>query len=716
LGSNESLVTEVEPLDSSYEKLIQEAREKALLSKLESLQQQIDSLQLHIKVDIDRKNELETNLRNQDDPRRKGEFNKAIEDIKEILHRHTEELDTLLKELELISQNDINEEIDLAEQLRDTLNKEVDPNQKSELNQALEETTKHLQHNEEKRDRLRESIFSLKKNLDAEIAKPPTRKFLLPLILLLMLIVSGLLSIRPGQNELLTSEDIENLRSQISVGERILATHEGDERKNEADFRDAKQKGTKAIFDGNYEDAIEALESTRLESNPGFYKNAPETLTYLNNAEIGKEQSYTIAVATPLTNDSENNYSLGVLRGVALAQQEINEKGGIKDSNIVHHPLRIVVVDDQNNPTNENLATFLSDPSLTNSNQELKILGLIGHQTSDLTLALGDIYQKAGLPVVSPSATSQEIFGRYSYVHPVSPSTNQMADRLTRKIKEEEEWKQVIVFYDPNEEYSRSFGTEVCTEIGESCELRDLNERPVTDVGLLENEISRISTENALTTLVIAFNPDKSPKNEKTASRIIEAVSKLNKTSQNKIKIFAGNALYDQNLLDTAAREVTINRVSPWDRGLSVNSENLESETIETIENNNKVFLSENEKTWGTDQINWYTLMAYNATMALVEAIEESKLPAPNGIKIEELKETRKKINNQFISGNFTASGALGDIVFTKEGYVGEGNFLCLSILEGSSTPQTTNCESSDSVPVKNPWFAHLSRWFDKTQ
>ncbi|MEH1859039.1 MAG: TIR domain-containing protein [Nostoc sp.] len=482
--------------------------------------------------------------------------------------------------------------------------------------------------------------------------------------------------------EPLTSDDIENLQEQISVGENVLAISE----KNDANYPDAfqaaKEKGKNAIIGGNYQAAIDALTLTRQSSAREFYKNAPETLINLNNAYIGDKLAYTIAVAAPIS--QSDNYGLGVLRGVALAQQKINEEGGIEYANGNKMPLRVVLVDDQNT-SNVKLARFLSGLSLnvSNINKDLKILGLIGHQTSDLTLELGKIYQEAKLPVISPSATSTELFGKFSYVHLVAPSTRQMAKSLNQKIDKQ----RVIVFYDSEEEFSKSFGTEVCKAVVVTCKPWNFNETPVVNTERVKKAIADGSTA-----LVIAFNANKSEDNKNRASNIIKAVSEFNANSQNKMELFAANAFSDQTLINKARTgKVSIVRVGPWEPNLSGNL------SFDIIKKNDQ-FLALNLELFGTRQVNWFTLMAYNATMALTEAIKKSQSPPPKND--DELKAMREKINAVFISGAFSVPGALGEIHFGKEGYVERGNVICLSRV-GANTNSLTDCQPSESFPIK---------------
>ena len=97
-------------------------------------------------------------------------------------------------------------------------------------------------------------------------------------------------------------------------------------------------------------------------------------------------------------------------------------------------------------------------------------------------------------------------------------------------------------------------------------------------------------------------------------------------------------SLGDKSVETLFSPEITLVRVSPWDKNLS--SSNLEP----SIVNNNKTFLDLNEPTWNTRDVNWFTLMGYNATMVLFQAIKKSdSLPPSDDAAVNEI---RIKIND----------------------------------------------------------------------
>ncbi|NEQ24563.1 MAG: receptor ligand binding family protein, partial [Microcoleus sp. SIO2G3] len=111
----------------------------------------------------------------------------------------------------------------------------------------------------------------------------------------------------------------------LSAGDRILIADDGSP---------DKQAGVDALKAGNFGEAVTRLEAS-LRSKP----NDPEALIYLNNARIGTNRSYEIAASVPIGSDI--NGAKEMLRGVAQAQNAVNQAGGI--GNV---PLKVLIADD----------------------------------------------------------------------------------------------------------------------------------------------------------------------------------------------------------------------------------------------------------------------------------------------------------------------------------------------------------------------------------
>lgn len=479
------------------------------------------------------------------------------------------------------------------------------------------------------------------------------------------------------QSPMQTPIDTGKFSNLVSFGENILSASEGEKR---GSFIQDKYYGSKAMEKGDYSTAIANFTNAR-----GINKNSPETLISLNNALIGDKPAFTIGVAAHIS--SEDRYGLGILRGVALAQIAINGeqgKDGIEDKNGQKIPLKILMIDDKKEPS-QDLANLLVTPSFqmpdikTKDSRpiNLSLLGLVAHQTSKFTSALASIYENAGMPIVSPSSTSTALFGKYAYIHPVAPRAKDMADELVRYIVKVKNHRKVAIFYDSNESYSESFGTGTCEASKEQNVLYECIDLK-NNLGI--EDLVKQKIGQGFSALVVAFNTNIDENSEK-AKTIIQAVATVNQERPTTaIELFAGNALYDQTLLNFAStRRVSIVRVSPWNPSLP---EDLQQDVLQ----NNKQFKSINEDKWGTSDVNWYTLMGYNATLTLAQAIRLSNVQLPT--TTEQVRSVRQTINSTISNGDFKVRGALGDLHFSRKGYVDQGNFACLSTVgaTGSNT------------------------------
>ena len=197
---------------------------------------------------------------------------------------------------------------------------------------------------------------------------------------------------------------------------------------------------------GNYNEA-EAL----LEKSLRTYPNDPESLIYLNNASIGQQKAYKIAVSIPI--GSNVNAAQEILRGVAQAQNQINQEGGIKGI-----PLKVIITNDDDNPDiAKQVASKLSENS--------QILGVVGHYASDVTLATAKIYESGQLTAISPISTSVKLSNFSPYVFRTVPSDYIAARALAEYMLKTLEKKNVAIFYSSQSNYSQSLKSEFATAV-----------------------------------------------------------------------------------------------------------------------------------------------------------------------------------------------------------------------------------------------------------
>ena len=106
-----------------------------------------------------------------------------------------------------------------------------------------------------------------------------------------------------------------------------------------ADINPQKQAGMMAFAAGDYNTAY-----TQFIASLQIKKNDPEALIYANNA-IAASQKNALSIGVSVPIGGNLNVAKEILRGVAQAQQEINQKGGINGRFI-----KVAIANDDNNP------------------------------------------------------------------------------------------------------------------------------------------------------------------------------------------------------------------------------------------------------------------------------------------------------------------------------------------------------------------------------
>lgn len=388
------------------------------------------------------------------------------------------------------------------------------------------------------------------------------------------------------------------LQDRFSSGERLL-----DPTNPSTD----KQAGISAIASGNYAQAVTSLEAS-LRTN----RNDPEALIYLNNARIGEGKAYTIAVSVPLT--SSTGAAEEILRGVAQAQAGVNQAGGINGV-----PLKVLIVNDDNNP--DTAKQVAADLVKDNS-----VLGVIGHFGSDATLAAAPVYQQGGLVMISPTSTAVQVSNLGDAIFRTVPSDRFTASTLSDYLLKTLNKQQVAVYYNSNNNYSRSLKEEFTTALT-SDGGQVISEFDLSNSAFNASDTVTQATRQGAQALVLLPN-----------TGVLDAALQVVTVNQGKLPLLGGDSVYNPKTLQiggNAAENMVV--AVPW-----ILLSNPQSSFVQTA-----------TRLWGAD-INWRTATAYDATQALITGLKRDS--------------TRQGIQQTLNDPGLSLSGATGTIKFSLAG------------------------------------------------
>jgi branched-chain amino acid transport system substrate-binding protein len=368
-----------------------------------------------------------------------------------------------------------------------------------------------------------------------------------------------------------------------------------------------KQAGVEAIAAGNFDQAVIELEAA-LQND----RNDPEALIYLNNAQIGDRTAHTIAVAVPARTAA--NSALEILRGVAQAQTELNQAGGINGV-----PLKVLIASDDNEPVTASQVaeTLVADDA---------VLGVVGHFGSEATIAAGEVYQQGGLVMISPTSTSIALSELGDYIFRTVPSDRFTAAALSRYMVNTLQQQSAVIYFNSGSDYSNSLKDEFTTAV-------------YGDGGQIIAEFDLASpTFNASSTLEQANQQDAEVIVLLTNTATLDQALQVVTVNRQQLQLMGGDSVYSAKTLQVGGDAAVGMVVAvPWDI-----QSNLQSE-----------FVQDSRQLWGGD-VSWRTAMAYDAATTLIAGLERN--PSRQGLQ-------------QTVSApNFSVEGATGTIRFLPSG------------------------------------------------
>jgi eukaryotic-like serine/threonine-protein kinase len=411
------------------------------------------------------------------------------------------------------------------------------------------------------------------------------------------------------------------IRDRISTGDKPLNRWQSDP---------DKQAGIAHMAAGRYELAVAAFQTARQRN-----LSDPETLIYLNNARIGSAKAYQIAVSAPLETTLDS--ALEILRGVASAQDALNRSGGVNGV-----PLKVAIADDANQ---RDLAQTIALALANDPN----VLGVIGHGTSDTSIAAAQIYQDKQLVMIAPVSSAVPLSDVGNQVFRTMPSDRQTARALKDYMLTRLKKRNVAIFYNSASKYSQSLKTEFQSALDYSgvagaqvvAEL-DLA-RPDFDP---EEGVNQAIAQKADVLMLAADN------------QVMDKAMRVIENTQRRLPILGGDSMFTPRLPRTVK-----------DKGIGT----VLAVPVDPI---GSPFMQQSIQQWGQAALTtWRTALAYDATQAIIGAIARNP--------------TRIGIRQALSEPTFSVVGSQGKVNFQEKGERQKNpTYVTIAPLAGTNPPR----------------------------
>jgi branched-chain amino acid transport system substrate-binding protein len=417
----------------------------------------------------------------------------------------------------------------------------------------------------------------------------------------------------------------------LSSGDKNIGGGEG---QTSNEFLQAKDAGIAALGSKNYAQA-----TTEFEKALKITPNAPETHIYANNAKIGEGKSLTIGVAVPMKSDTPG--ALEMLRGVAQAQTEINKAGGINGT-----PLKVIIADDADEAkTAGNVAEAFG--------KDDQILGVVGHYSSDSSIAAAEVYKKSQLVNISPVSSSVKLSGFSKYAFRTIPSDAVAAKALSEYALNVLKRKKAIVFFNSDSGYSKSLKSEFVNDIlgggGNVVQEVDMNAADFN----ANTSLTQATTLGA-DVIMLAANTSTVPK----AMQVADINNK-------KLPLLGGDDVYSPKTLELGkAKAEGLVVAVPWH-----------------IDGDPKAAFAASSRQFWKAEVNWRTALSYDAVQALAAALKTSP--------------TRAGVQTALSNPTFQTTGSSGNVKFQPSGDR-NANIQLVKVVPGTKSKL-----GFDFVPVK---------------
>ena len=494
----------------------------------------------------------------------------------------------------------------------------------------------------------------------------------------------------PQKGYRLNPVSMPNVDTLMSFGNQILL------RRNNPDVLMLQQRAAHFYRNGAYFSAFDSfLEAWKIEPAN------PESLIYIINClieenkialEQRKIQIYTIAVVVPIHHNM-GKVATELLYGVAEIQLQItlhtllsqfktgsilsrcnkllkylninycNNLNAVTTEKMV---VRLLIVNEDNNLNYQgNMLFNQTAQDLAQVANELRIMAVIGHYSSEMTEQALKIYADQGLLLITPSSTSDRLpnFADRNFFLRITTHDTIAAQSVAEFLRDgSESQERVAIIYNKSSSYCQSFRNAIRKHLEQNPEKFKLLE----DCGELSNGYFQSIkpylqeiTKQAVTKIIIIPDGGIDPNSLNAAG----AISRLNMKN---CLIIGSATFYHENVLEWVGENISrkfldknnaghIFACVPW-HCRRINSD-CSCKTSNPIA---AYFCSLGSTLWGEEKVTWRSATAYDSVLMVVKAL--GKHPTQNREKL------REKINEYFREGNQSEMGVTGEIRFDANG------------------------------------------------
>jgi branched-chain amino acid transport system substrate-binding protein len=456
---------------------------------------------------------------------------------------------------------------------------------------------------------------------------PPLKKIILylPKINLLQYVVVGMIGIMIGYcvsqrlRPIANSCDKETYISddRISLGEKILLKQ---------DTNRDKEDGVKAFSQGDCKTAIHNFERYR-KAQP----RDPEALIYLNNAKA-RQQTNRLKIAVSVPIGQSPNIAKEMLRGVAQAQDEVNNNNGINGK-----ALEVAIANDDNDPSEASqIATQFS--------KDASILAVVGHNSSNASLSAAPVYQKYGLVMISPTSFAQNITSIGNYIFRTAPSVKSIADSVSNYAIKKAGKTNFMICVDYQGVDNQSFNNEFVRAIKAAGGQINSTECDISARDFNPNAVISQAVRSGANALVLGLYIEK-----------IKQGLAIAQSNQGQLTVFSSPTLFTNETLRQGRSINGLIISAPWHPAAFPKNP----------------FAQNAQKLWRAT-VNWRTATSYDATLAVIAGLKTAN--------------TRYELKNKLHDSSFVVDGATGKIQFSKSGDRINNNIFLIKVQQKPGT------------------------------